>query len=66
MYWNEGNLSYTSMILYIKTLKNDASSEITHFQRDLFLNSIPEDEGQLFCFYIIDHSFCDELLPYLQ
>ena len=33
-----GNLCYTSIILYIKTvtLKNDASSEITNFQRDLF------------------------------
>ena len=38
------------MILYIKmkneiiALKNDASSEITNFQRDLYLKSIPEDE----------------------
>ena len=33
-----GNLFYTSMILYIKTviLKNDASSELTNFQSDLF------------------------------
>ena len=32
------NLSYTSMTLYIKTvtLKNDVSSEITKFQKDIF------------------------------
>ena len=34
----EGNLFYTSMILYVKTatLKNDASGKITNFQSDLF------------------------------
>ena len=34
---NGGNLSDTSMILYIKTvtLKNDASSEIIKFQREI-------------------------------
>ena len=39
LHWHGENLSYTSIILYIKTvkLKNDASREITNFQRDLFL-----------------------------
>ena len=39
--WHEGNLSYTSMILYMKivTLKNYASGKITNFQSDLFLKA---------------------------
>ena len=32
-----------------------------------FLKSIPEDEDCLFFFYyIIDHSVCDQLIPYLE
>ena len=47
------------MILHIKSyLKNDASSEI--------IKSIPEDEDSLIFFYIINHSVCDQLLPYLK
>ena len=38
LYWHGGDISYTSMIMYIKTgtLKNDASSEIIKFQGDIF------------------------------
>ena len=38
LYWHGGNIFYTSMVLYIKTvaLKNDASGEITNFQNDIF------------------------------
>ena len=31
-----------------------------------FLKGTPEDEDCQFFFYIIDHSVCDELLPYLK
>ena len=31
-----------------------------------FLKSIPEDEDHLIFFYIIDHSVCYQLLPYLE
>ena len=31
-----------------------------------FLKTIPEDEYSLIFFYIIDHSVCDQLLPYLE
>ena len=48
-----GNLSYSSMILYIKTvtLKNDTFSEITITSKGkYFLKSIPEDEVSQFYF----------------
>ena len=58
------------MIPYIKavTLKTDASSKITNFQRDLFLKSIPflKMKTLNFVFYIIDDGVCDQLLPYLK
>ena len=31
-----------------------------------FLKSIPAAEDLYFIFYIIDHSVCDQLLPYLK
>ena len=38
LYWHGVNISYTSIILYIMSiaLKNNSSSEIANFQRDLF------------------------------
>ena len=62
LYWHGGNLSYTSMILYIKTvtLKNDVPSKINNFQGDVFLKKI-----LYFTIYIIDYSVCDKLSPYL-
>ena len=52
--------------MYIKTgaLKNDASSEITKFQGDIFFKEHSWKRRMIF--YIIDHSVCDQLLPYLK
>ena len=58
-----------SMILYIKsiTLKNDASSEMTNFQRDLFSKRAFLKMRILnFVSYIVDDSVCDHLLIYLK
>ena len=50
------------------TLKNDAPSEIANFQRKgaIFKRAFMKMKILNFIFYIIDHSTCDQLLPYLK
>ena len=44
----------------ISLIPNDASSEITNFQRVLKMKILN------FIFYMIDHCVCDQLLLYLK
>ena len=44
----------------ISLIPNDASSEITNFQRVLKMKILN------FIFYVIDHYVCDQLLLYLK
>ena len=58
-----------SLILYIKsiTLKSDASSEMTNFQRNLFSKiAFLKMKALIFISYIVDNSVCDYLLIYLK
>ena len=56
------------MILCIKTITQKVMllAKILTSKRTYFLKNIPEDEDSLIFFYIIDHSVCDQLLPYLK
>ena len=61
------SLRYDIILKLLTVSASYVSSEITNFQKDLFLMSIPEVEDSLyFTLYIIDHSVSDQLLPYLK
>ena len=61
------SLRYDIILKLLAVSASFVSSEITNFQKDLFLMSIPEVEDSLyFTLYIIDHSVSDQLLPYLK
>ena len=61
------SLRYDIILKLLTVSASYVSSEITNFQKDLFLMSILEVEDSLyFTLYIIDHSVCDQLLPYLK
>ena len=61
------SLRYDIILKLLTVSASYVSSEITNFQKDLFLMSIPEVEDSLyFTLYNIDHSVCDQLLPYLK
>ena len=52
-----------NIILKLLSLFIYVASEKTNFQKDLFFK---EYSILYFIFYIIDHSACDQLLPYLK